>query len=198
MHVLDQRAAWLARHILPHEPALRAWLMRRQVAGLDVDDIVQETYARLSMTEKVDHIREPRVYMFQTARSVIVTYIRHSRVISIQSVGQSVSFDIADDVPDPETQASDRDELRRLAEAIAFLPEKIRDVILLRRIEGLSQRQVAERLGLSESTVEKHMSNGFRRLGEAFRRGGKPGRSASSQNIATSQEHHDQRDKPGD
>jgi len=58
----------------------------------------------------------------------------------------------------PEDQVIDRDELNRLARAIAVLPGKIRDVFVLRRINGLSQREVARELGLSESTVEKHMS----------------------------------------
>jgi RNA polymerase sigma-70 factor (ECF subfamily) len=67
MHSTDERALWLARNILPHEPALRAWLSRRQVAGLDVDDIVQDSYARLSTAGSVDKIHSPRSYMFCTA-----------------------------------------------------------------------------------------------------------------------------------
>ena len=43
----DERAIWLGRHVLPHEPALRAWLRRRRLGGLEIDDIIQETYTRL-------------------------------------------------------------------------------------------------------------------------------------------------------
>ena len=73
MHRYDERALWLARNVLPHEPALRAWLSRRPVDGLDIDDIVQETYARLSTTQSVEDIRNPRTYLITTARSVILS-----------------------------------------------------------------------------------------------------------------------------
>ena len=63
-------------------------------------------------------------------------------------------------------------ELTRLAHVIADLPGKVRDVFILRRVHGLSQREVAERLGLSESTVEKHMARGFLIMLELARHGG--------------------------
>src|SRR5204863_1270739 len=140
----------------PHEPALRAWLSGRRVAGLEVDDIIQETYSRLLLAEAVDHIRNPRTYAFQTAASVMIDHMRRLKVVPITSVANLEHLQAASDLPSPERQAIDREELYRLADAIAALPEKVREVFRLRRIEGLSQRQVAERTGISESTVEKH------------------------------------------
>jgi len=61
------------------------------------------------------------------------------------------------DEPSPERQASSRQELRRAADLIASLPAKCRQAFTLRRVEGLSQRDVARRMGISESTVEKHI-----------------------------------------
>ncbi len=69
--VTDERAIWLGRHVLPHEAALRHWLRGRRLGGLDADDVVQETYARLIAAESVAHIRNARTYMFQTAGSVV-------------------------------------------------------------------------------------------------------------------------------
>src|ERR1043165_1101547 len=56
------RIDWLSRHVLPHEPALRAWLRRRAVPGLEIDDVVQETYSVLSGLASVEHIQAPRAY----------------------------------------------------------------------------------------------------------------------------------------
>jgi DNA-directed RNA polymerase specialized sigma24 family protein len=56
MSFSDERAIWLGRQVLPHEPALRAWLRRRRLGGLDVDDIIQETYSRLMTAESVQHV----------------------------------------------------------------------------------------------------------------------------------------------
>jgi DNA-directed RNA polymerase specialized sigma24 family protein len=74
----QERAVWLARCILPHEPELRAWLGARALPRLEVDDIVQETYAILSGLEQVGHIRNPRTYMFEVAKSVILQALRRA------------------------------------------------------------------------------------------------------------------------
>ncbi len=176
----DARALWLARFILPHEGALRAWLRRKASAGFEIDDIVQETYARLSTLETIDNIRDPKTYLFQTAHSIVVSQVRRSRIVPIQAVGHLEAFEMASEEPGPETQTGDHQELQRLAEAIATLPGKVRDVFILRRVHGLPQRDVAQRLGLAESTVEKHMSKGFRLIADFFSRGGNGPRQASS------------------
>lgn len=170
--VSDDRALWLARYVLPHEPALRAWLRGRQPPGLEVDDIVQETYARLIATEAVEAIRNVKAYTFQAARSVIATHLRRAKVVSFQNFSDMDELGATSDLPSPEAHAIGHQELQRLAQAIAGLPGKVRDVFVLRRIEGLSQREVARRLQLAESTVEKHMSRGFLLLADLFGRGG--------------------------
>jgi RNA polymerase sigma factor (sigma-70 family) len=159
--VSDERALWLGRHVLPHEPALRAWLRRKSLAGLDVDDIVQETYTRLVGAESVTHIHDARSYAFQIAGSVVIDHLRRLKVVSISQVPNFDYLEVAADEPSPERQVIDRDELQQLAQVIAGLPGRVRDVFILRRVHGLSQREVAQRLGISENTVEKHMSRGF-------------------------------------
>jgi RNA polymerase sigma-70 factor (ECF subfamily) len=198
MHRFDERARWLARNVLPHEPALRAWLARRPVAGLDIDDIVQETYSRLSLTASVEDIRNPRTYLITTARSVMLSHIRHARVVPMHSMTQLEAMDFVADEPDPETIAADRDELRRLAEAIGQLPPRTREVLVLRRVKGMSQREVAQKLGVAESTIEKQMSKGFSRLAEILGRGGKADAGASRDMTEGNVAAHAKRDKPGD
>lgn len=196
--VTDERARWLARHVLPHEPALRAWLKRSRAPDLDIDDIVQETYARLVSVESVEGVRNAKTYAFQTAYSVIMTHLRRSRVVSIRAVADVDLLGAAADSPSPEDQVIDRDELHRLAEAIAAMPEKVRAVFSLRRVEGLSQRRVAARLSLSESTVEKHMAKGLRLLMDHFGRGGKIGPGASKPADREIIKRHVQADQPRD
>lgn len=157
MRASDERALWLSRHVLKHEPALRAWLGRRRIAGLEIDDIVQETYARLIAVKQVEGIGNVKNYMFQTAYSVVVSHVRRAKIVPFETVTDLEQLGSTRDFS-PEDQVIDRDELNRLARAIATLPGKVRDVFVLRRVNGLSQRDVARELGLSESTVEKHMS----------------------------------------
>ena len=172
MSVSDERAIWLGRHVLVHEPALRAWLRRRRLGGLDIDDIIQETYTRLVAAESVAHVHDARSYTFQIAGSVVIDHLRRMKVVSIASVPDLDALDVVCDDPSPERQVIDRDELHRLAQMIAALPGKVRDVFTLRRVYGLSQRDVAAKLGLAESTVEKHMARGFLIMLEQYGYGG--------------------------
>lgn len=167
-----ERSSWLARHILPHEPALRVWLFRRRVNGLETDDIVQETYAVLAALPAVEHIASPRAYAFQTANSIILRHLRRARIVRIDAIGDVESLDAALDEPSPEQQASARQDLRRVNELIAALPAKCREAFMLRKVEGLSQRNVALQMGISESTVEKHISRALRTLMAAMKTGG--------------------------
>jgi RNA polymerase sigma factor (sigma-70 family) len=170
--VTDDRALWLGQHILPHEPALRAWLSRRRIGGLDVDDIIQESYARLITAPDVDNIRTPKTYLFQVARSVIATSLRGVKVVTI-TVSEPEVLDLATQEPAADVQLSDRQELQRLIEAIAAMPEPTRSIFRLRRIEQLPQRAIAERLAMPESTVEKHVSRALAKMSDLFGRGGK-------------------------
>ena len=178
--VSNSRAIWLARHVLPHEPALRGWLSKRSLAGLDPDDIVQETYARLVEIKSVDHIHNPRTYLFQVAKTVILMHMRRMKVLPMDAVEDFDALDLAAPDPTPEQIAADRQELRRIEAMIAALPARPREAFILRKVEGLSQRETAERLGLSESTVEKHIGKCIRLLMNAMKHGGKQGARASS------------------
>lgn len=186
-----QRAIWLARNALPYEPALRAWLSRRPLAGLEVDDIVQETYAILAGLERVDHIVNGRTYMFEVAKSVVLRSLRRSRVVAFEALAEAEGMEPPSDEPSPETVAADRQELSRIATLIASLPTKCREAFTLRKVHGLSQREVARRMGVSENTVEKHVGKGIGVLMDALGRGGNRGSRASREHANQDVSHVD-------
>lgn len=166
----EARARWLATSVLPHEPALRAWLSGRLDSGLEVDDVVQETYAVLVELPEVSHIREPRAYLFTTARSVVLQHVRRSRIVAIEAVAEIDRLGIADEGLSPDRRAIAGEELRRIAALISALPDRCREAFVLRKVQGLSQRQIAERMGVSENTIEKHVGKGLRLLMQALAR----------------------------
>lgn len=167
-----RRAVWIARHILPHEAELRRALARRAPAGFEVDDIVQEIYARLAGLATVDHIHNPKSYIFRMSAGVMMDYVRHQKVVPIHAVDDVDEAGGVSNDPSPEAFAVDRDQLRRLMRVLSDLPPRVAEVFRLRRIEGLSQKEVSRKLAVAESTVEKHMARGVYLIAQAFEAGG--------------------------
>ncbi len=179
---LDDRSRWLAQCVLPHEPALRRWLHGLSALDdADIDDLVQETYAVLATRPSVAEIADPRAYTFQVARSLFLQGVRRAKIVSIQAVADLAELEMPDDAPSPFDHVAGREDLRRLAAAIEAMPPQTRRAFQLRRVDGLSQREVAAATQLSESTVEKHIGRGIRMLMAQFGRGGKqPPRASTS------------------
>jgi RNA polymerase sigma-70 factor (ECF subfamily) len=173
------RGRWLAKNVLPHEPLIRAKLKNACLYDLDIEDVIQEMYARFLKLPALDTIRYPRQYALLVARGIIVDHVRHSRVVSITSTGELDQLEVPELEPNSEERLEFRQEVQIVTEALEQLPKLCREVLLLRRVEGLSQREVAQQLQISEKTVEKHMANGVRLLIQMFGRGGKPRRNTS-------------------
>ncbi len=195
---LDARAIWLGKHVLPHEPALRAWLRHRCPDGLDADDVIQETYTRLIATKSVEGIVNPRNYAFETAKSVIYTHLRRSRIVAFDQISEAAELLLPADDATPEDCVVDRDELKRIAGAISRLPAKVRRVFLMRRIEEKPQKQIASELGLSEGSVERLMCEALFILRNSIGRERKAPSQSSKSSKPSVQSLYDPRDRTGD
>lgn len=166
------RAAWIAEHVLPFEGLMRGWLAKRNRGNLEVDDIIQETYAILAELDSVGDIRSPKNYAFQVANSVIQSHLRRAQIVSIQSLTDIEPYRLPQDGVTPEREASDRHDLKITIEFISALPARCRKVLVLKRLHGLSYKEIADDLKISEVAVEKLLAKGTRLLMDAFGRGG--------------------------
>lgn len=164
MRISGDRAVWLETHVLPHEMAVRQWLSRRVKAPIEVEDVLQEAYAVMASLDDIAHVKNPRAYFFTVARSLVLQQLRRARIVSIEAVAEVERLDTVGDQLTPERYATGGEDLRRIAEMIASLPEKCRQAYLLRKVYGYSQREIAEKMSVSESTVEKHIGKGLRLL----------------------------------
>lgn len=155
---------WFKREILRHEAALLRYLARVWPRKHEIQDLRQETYARVYAAAKTALPVSPRSFLFTTVHHLMADRVRHERVVSIEAVGDIEALHVSVDEISVERHVGARQELRLLARALDLLPPKCRRVLWLRRVEGLSQREVAERLGVTEKTVEQHVSKGTRLL----------------------------------
>lgn len=163
-----QLIAWLGREILPHEADVRTWLGRSQLQWSEVEDVIQESYCRLSALKNAAHITNPRAYFFTVARNVVIDHLRRARVVRMETVAEIDSLNVPWDAPTPETIAGARQELERVSELIAHLPDRCRRIFVMRKIEGLSQREIAATLGVTETIVENDVVRGLRLILKAI------------------------------
>jgi RNA polymerase sigma factor (sigma-70 family) len=160
--------AWFVEEVLPLERRLVRYLLHaRQPAG-EIEDLRQEVFARVYEAAGARRPAPAWPYVYMVARNLIVDRLRRAQVAPLVALNDPDSIDPeGEEIPADRALAAKQD-LSRLMAAIEALPARRREVVRLRKIEGLSQREVAERLGIAEHTVEKQVSKGLRRLAEAL------------------------------
>lgn len=161
---------WFVRAVLPHEAALTRYLQRHwRGPAAEVSDLRQEALTRVYAAARKERPTHAKSFLFTTARRLILDHVRRGRVVEIEAVMDLEQLTVSVDEVWLDAQISARQELKILQRALDALPGKCRDVVELRRVYGFSQRETAERLGLTEAAVEGHIQRGVRRLAEALR-----------------------------
>jgi len=155
-----------------HEPLLRNYIKGKFPAVRDVDDVVQESYLRILQARAAQPIRSAKAFLFQIARNLAIDLVRRERVSPLQTVRDLEALSIMEERPTVAETLSLEEKIGLLADALAALPDRCREIVVLRKLEGLSQKEVAERLGLSERTIEVQVSRGVRRCEDFLRERG--------------------------
>src|SRR6185312_6616263 len=150
---------WFVREIRPHEAALLPDHDRVWPDASEIQDIRHDAYVRI--LEGAGRLRPtaPKALLFSIARNLMIDRARRSRIVPIDLLGDLDSLNVLVDEVTPERRASIREQLIKVTEAVNRLPEKCREVLWLRRIENLSQKEIAAKLGVAEGTIEKHMTH---------------------------------------
>jgi len=159
---------WFAREILPLEKALLGYLARMWPHRDEIHDLRQEIYVRVYEAAAKARPLSPKSFMFTIARNLMADRIRRSRVVSIEATADFESLNVLVDEISPERCESARQELSLLAQALDCLPPQCRKIVWMRKVEGISQKQVAERLGITEGAVEKQIAKGIRLLARSL------------------------------
>ena len=159
---------------MPLEPDLVRYLRRKWHDRADISDLMQETYARVYEAARRERPQQVKAFLFATARNLMIDKLRRVAVVSIEMVADIDQTLVITDEPDPERQVSARQELRALQSALDELPERCRQIVWMKKVEGYSQREIAQRMGVSEVVVEHQVGRAVRLLAEAIysRRGG--------------------------
>ena len=169
---------WFTEHVLPHEPMLRAWLQSRFTAGVEIDDVVQEAFLRVLRAHERGQLNSPKAFLFATARNLALDRIRHGQVARHSPLVENEGWDVLYDADDVTETVARNQELELLTEAIQSLPDRCRQVFTLRKVYGLSQADIAARLGISEHTVSAQLTIGVQKCTQFMEKYRREGRGA--------------------
>jgi RNA polymerase sigma-70 factor (ECF subfamily) len=161
---------WFSTEVLPLEAALMRFLRRNWRQPDDIPDLRQEIYVRAYESALRDGMPAATpAFLFTCARHLLVDRTRRAKLVSFEMIAD---LEALPEQPDhdfsPERLAGARDELQLLQLALDDLPPRCREVVMLRKVEGMSQQEIATQLGIAQGTVEKHITLGVRSLAETL------------------------------
>ena len=162
----DRVQIWFVREILPLEPGLMQFLHRNWRRNADIPDLRNDIYVLVYEAACKQFPETPRQFLFTTARNLLINRYRRENIVAIEAVSDLDQLGAVLDVPGPERSVMARDQLRQLQAAIDRLPPRCREVIIMRRIQGLSRAEISQRLGISEETISAHVTDGMCALAE--------------------------------
>lgn len=152
------------------EGVVRACLYRYTRNNPDVDELLQEVYARLLVagSSNEPEVRSVRAFALTIARNVAFDWLRHKQVVPIELVADLEALEVLDEGEQIEEIVNSHQELAMLVQAIQDLPDRCRQVFTLRKVYGYSQKEIASRMNISENTVEQHLTKAARRCAQAL------------------------------
>ncbi len=160
--------AWFVQEVLPMEGALMQFLHRNWRNRSDHADICQDVYVRLYEMAQKQIPRPVKPVMLRIARNLLIDRIRRAQVVPIDMVADVEALGSSLEEPGPERVLAARDNLRRVQAALDRLPPRAREVIFMKQVEGLSRREIAAHLGITEETVKWHLATGMSALADIF------------------------------
>jgi RNA polymerase sigma factor (sigma-70 family) len=163
---------WFVEEMHPHESSLRSYLHGSFPAVRDVDDVVQESFLRVWRARAAQPIASARAFLFKVARHLALDLLRHERRSPIDPVGDLATLNVSEERRAVSATVSRNEKIQLLIAAIDDLPPKCRQVVVLRKLKFVPQREVAAQLGISEKGVEIQLTRGLARCRDYLQKRG--------------------------
>jgi len=168
-NVLDREDATVSEAFFRNESFLKKFLARFLCHPQDIEDVAQETFLKAFTAEIHKEIRSPKAFLFRIAKNVALTKLTRKTQLITDYIEDLGSPEVLCDAASVEDQVAGQQKLAVFCQAVASLPPQCRRAFLMRKVYGLSHKEISGRLGISTSTVEKHIANGLQRCSKYMR-----------------------------
>lgn len=159
---------WFLREVLPLEAILVQFLRHNWRDESDIEDLLHDAYVRVYEAALKQIPDNAKAFVFVTIRNLLINRVRARNIVPIEAVADLETLNAAIEAPGPDRDFSAREELRRIRDAIDQLPKHCRDVVVMRRIEGLSRGETAARMGVAPLTVSAYLTEAMSLLADLF------------------------------
>lgn len=162
-HVQRSGNSRITLSFLEQQGPLKNFILRILKRPQDVEDIAQETFIRAIKSEARNEIEFPKAYIYRIARNLAFEALKKKHIqlteyiedCSLERLPMSEEF--------VENEYAINERMRKVKDAIADLPPQCQRVFIMHKVYGFKYREIASQLGISMSTVEKHIISGLRK-----------------------------------
>ncbi len=140
------------------------YLTRQTRCSQTAEDLAQDVFLAIPKARPIEPLHNPRAFLFRIASNLVLNRAKQeTRRRELRDANVAVLWTAVDEVT-PERQLLGEEALAQVGAAIERLPDRTRQILAWRRIDGLTNREIAVRLGISDTAVEKHMRSAMAAL----------------------------------
>jgi RNA polymerase sigma factor (sigma-70 family) len=165
----ETRHDWFLTQIFQHRAALHRYLGKLTSGAQDIEDLVQETYIRIYALPDYDQVESPKALLFRIAHNLAVERARRQKAQATDTMADLETLSVYSNEAPPDEQTDARRRFESFCAAVERLPPLCRRVFVLRKVHKLSHAEISEVLGVSPSTIEKHVAKGLVRCRDHLR-----------------------------
>jgi RNA polymerase sigma factor (sigma-70 family) len=160
----EELNSWFRREVLPLERVLTAYIRRNWRVAEDVIELRQDIYEHALIGARRGLPGNARGYLYTLARNHLINQAKRARIVSFETIADLDAVDRDVDMFEVERGLTARDELRHAKAGIDKLPSRCREVMRLRKLDGLSTQEAADALGVTTDTIRQQLKYGMKAL----------------------------------
>ncbi|MHC9083730.1 RNA polymerase sigma factor [Luteimonas sp. RIT-PG2_3] len=165
----SDRHEWFLNQVFCHRQVLQQYLRKYLNSDEDIEDVIQDTYLRIYGIRDYTAVESPKALLLTIAHNLAVELGRRRVSRATDAVADFDALGVCSDSPQVEEQLDARHRFEAFCSAVDSLPPICRRVFVLRKVYKLSQAEISAVLGISQSTIEKHVAKGLVRCRDHLR-----------------------------